>query len=327
MREAPAAWKERFVTQPDNRRVLHVVNPFETSGTWLKGGLHVHTTDSDGAFTPEETLRRYRGHGYDFLGISDHDVVTVPASVPDGMIWIPAVEYATSSNEGVAEQWHVVSVRTQKCLAVRGYPVKTILLLLREVSPFTILAHPYWSNQGGDDLLKLPEFPAVEVFNYGSERELERGHAEYLWDYMLSAGRRVWGVASDDSHHPEDVGRAWLMVRAQERTCAGIIEALRAGMFYSSSGPEFLGVEVKEEGVKVRTTAVQSISFLSDRMLGTHYAAEPGASLTEASYTYRGNETYLRAQARDAEGRGAWTNLLCSWETVSDESEATSHDE
>ena len=33
----------------------------------LKGGLHCHTTRSDGRGTPEEVIRMHAEHGYDFL--------------------------------------------------------------------------------------------------------------------------------------------------------------------------------------------------------------------------------------------------------------------
>ena len=42
--------------------------------TFLKGGLHTHTTRSDGRLTPEETLRYAASQGYDFLALTDHQI-------------------------------------------------------------------------------------------------------------------------------------------------------------------------------------------------------------------------------------------------------------
>src|SRR3972149_4893317 len=39
----------------------------------LKGNLHTHTHLSDGLFSPEAVIARYRQLGYDFLAITDHD--------------------------------------------------------------------------------------------------------------------------------------------------------------------------------------------------------------------------------------------------------------
>ena len=40
----------------------------------LKGGLHCHTTRSDGSCTPEEVMRLHRENGYDFLALTDHKI-------------------------------------------------------------------------------------------------------------------------------------------------------------------------------------------------------------------------------------------------------------
>ncbi|MBR5868928.1 MAG: hypothetical protein IKZ21_05730, partial [Clostridia bacterium] len=38
----------------------------------LKGGLHCHTTRSDGQVAPDEVIRLHHKNGYDFLASTDH---------------------------------------------------------------------------------------------------------------------------------------------------------------------------------------------------------------------------------------------------------------
>lgn len=40
---------------------------FSGDETMLKGGLHCHTTRSDGKGSPEEVIRYHHQNGYDFL--------------------------------------------------------------------------------------------------------------------------------------------------------------------------------------------------------------------------------------------------------------------
>ena len=47
---------------------------FAQGARLLKGALHCHTTRSDGAGTPEETIRYHAQHGYDFMALTDHRV-------------------------------------------------------------------------------------------------------------------------------------------------------------------------------------------------------------------------------------------------------------
>src|SRR4051794_15207266 len=57
---------------------------------WLKGNTHTHTLASDGDSPPEDVVRWYREHGYDFLVITDHDKVTRVDG--GGMVMIPGEE-------------------------------------------------------------------------------------------------------------------------------------------------------------------------------------------------------------------------------------------
>ncbi len=43
---------------------------------WYKGNTHTHTINSDGDSTPDEVVRWYREHKYNFLVLSDHNYLT-----------------------------------------------------------------------------------------------------------------------------------------------------------------------------------------------------------------------------------------------------------
>ncbi|MGZ5442768.1 MAG: hypothetical protein ACXW5U_18720 [Thermoanaerobaculia bacterium] len=81
---------------------------------------------------------------------------------------------------------------------------------------------------------------------------------EAMWDEMLTAGMRVWGVAVDDSHHlkrpwDKDValpGKAWVVVRTEKADAKSILGALESGEFYASTGVEL--EEVAPASVKVK---------------------------------------------------------------------------
>ena len=50
------------------------INGFTETGTWYRGNLHCHSTNSDGLLKPDEVAALYKEHGYHFLAISDHDL-------------------------------------------------------------------------------------------------------------------------------------------------------------------------------------------------------------------------------------------------------------
>ncbi len=43
---------------------------------WYKGNTHTQTINSDGDSTPDEVVRWYKEHGYNFLVLSDHNYLT-----------------------------------------------------------------------------------------------------------------------------------------------------------------------------------------------------------------------------------------------------------
>src|SRR5262249_12387105 len=43
---------------------------------WYKGNTHTHTLNSDGDSTPDDVVKWYREHGYNFLVLSDHNFLT-----------------------------------------------------------------------------------------------------------------------------------------------------------------------------------------------------------------------------------------------------------
>ena len=47
----------------------------EANAAWWKGNLHTHSLWSDGDDFPERIVDRYKKAGYDFVALSDHNVL------------------------------------------------------------------------------------------------------------------------------------------------------------------------------------------------------------------------------------------------------------
>jgi len=100
------------------------------------------------------------------------------------------------------------------------------------------------------------------------------------------------------------------MVRCQALNERGILEALRRGMFYSSTGPAICDVGIDGTLVHIRTSPVTSITFVADNGNGERWTAISGNPITEAYYALRGDERFLRVECQDANGNCAWTNPI-----------------
>lgn len=83
---------------------------FPKDGIWLKGNTHTHSTKSDGQITPEALAEAYKAHGYDFLSLTDHNMLLVHDYIPD-VIMITGTE-------------HDLEYNPNKCIHVVGLPLK-----------------------------------------------------------------------------------------------------------------------------------------------------------------------------------------------------------
>lgn len=267
---------------------------------WLKGNLHMHTTESDGSRAPQVAVDDFAARGYDFIMISDHDKVTPPTMVNHrGMVLIPG-------NEVSARGPHLLHVNAGKRIEPELDRQKVIDAIEAD-GGFAVMNHPNWSRDYNHCplpvLKRLQGYAGIEIFNGGADLALGSGVATDKWDAVLSAGRIVWCYANDDSHHDEEVGRGWNMVLTADRTAAGIVAALRAGRCYASTGVTIQSIEVKGAKVTVKTANADRIDVVTAFSQIQHTVN--GRNLTfDASELPYG---FLRIECFGPHGTKAWT--------------------
>jgi len=270
---------------------------------WLRGNLHAHTTASDGRRSMQAVINDYAKRGYDFLMISDHDIVTGAADyskVKDrGMVLIPG-------NEISARGPHLLHVDPGKRIAPVANRQKVLEGIARDRG-FAVFNHPNWQEHFNhcsfDQLAEWQGYLGLEIYNGTIGRLHGSPYATDKWDRLLASGRRVWGFANDDSHLPkEDVGLGWIMVAPRERSVSGLVEAMRAGTFYCSTGVEISQITVKGDRVQITAPNAQRIVALRD--VGRRVAQVDGTSLAvrmPAEAKYLRFELYGEGETR------AWT--------------------
>jgi hypothetical protein len=246
-----------------------VVTPFEGDGVWLRAALHAHTTNSDGELAPDLLVRHYEWAGYDVLAITDHWVRTEERSTRKLLV-IPSTELNATCGPS-EDDAHVLAlgVEADPDPPDSFAPLQEVVDWIRGHGGLPYLAHTYWSGLRTEQWEPCEGLLGIEVWNTGCELEIGRGDSSIHWDEALERGSALQGLATDDSHHPGyDSGFAWTMVHAAERTQEAVLEALRAGRFYGSTGPTIESVEVDGNAVVVRSSPAQSVTLVSARHRG-----------------------------------------------------------
>ncbi len=310
-----------------------IPGPFDVAGNWFRGCLHSHTTESDGWMPPERLVEHYRRAGYDFLALTDHGKLTDRASLSTpSFLVVRGTELDVGRSE-LGQRFHLVGVGIQDApRRDQGMTAADAVAEIHRLGGEAILAHPYWSGLTAGDLLGLDGCVGVEVFNTSCETGIGRGNSQYVMDEVLTRGKLVRFVAADDTHRPgADSLKGWTMVRAPELTEAALLEALRQGHFYASTGPEVRSVVLRDGRVEVECSPAQAIQLVCDPTRGSYIGAGgwagavrasrrrpeqmqeavvDGQLLTGATFELSRSPRYARVQVIDPAGRMAWTSPL-----------------
>jgi hypothetical protein len=293
---------------------------------WYKGNTHTHTLNSDGDSTPDEVVRWYREHGYQFLVLTDHNFVTSVEGLnalhgaDERFLVIRGEEV---SSRGGDKPVHVNGIDVERRVEPQtGSSIPDVLQrtvdAIRSASGVPHINHPnfQWALTA-QDLQRVRNNRLFEVFNGHPQVNQEGGGnvpgLEEAWDQILSSGTLLYGIAVDDAHtfkqpgNPRVAGpgRGWVMVRAPSLETRALLESLEKGDFYASTGvvlddleatPTTLTVKVKPE-----STSKYRIRFIGRGGRILSEVTEP-----TATYTFAGDEGYVRVKVLESNGRVAW---------------------
>jgi hypothetical protein len=298
-----------------------------TNPIWLKGNTHTHTTNSDGDSPPEAVAQWYRDHGYNFLFITDHEYLTPiePLNIafgrPGSFLVMAGQEITDSVNK---KPYHANGLGLRKVvLPNKGSSIVDSLQAdisnIRGSGGLAQINHPNfgWALTS-TELKALRDYTLLEIYsghpliNYLGGGGIPS--AEQMWDDVLSSGKLVYGVASDDSHHfkptndmsPALPGFGWIVVRARELSAEAVMNAIGRGDFYASTGVELedYSADTKSISLKIKEKRWSKYRVL---FIGKRGRVLAESVTNPAQYRFRGHEGYVRAKILESNGKMAWT--------------------
>ncbi len=300
-------------------------SPYQTQLNWYKGNTHTHTTNSDGDSSPNEVALWYLENGYDFLVLTDHNVVTNPEEAniaSDLMLLIPGEEVSATYRSafagskpihinGIDVDRKVEPIYEQESIE---HTLQENIDAIREANGIPHINHPNfrWAFSF-EELQYLERYNLLEIYN-GHPLVNNFGNAEHLgmeqvWDQLLTTGNQIYGIGVDDAHHfkgefkPDrsNPGRCWVMVQAKDLTKSNILNALENGRFYFTTGVSINEINVTETCYSVEVDEpFERVEFISNE-------GEIVATCTESPARTFPNGKYIRAKVYGVDGSFAWT--------------------
>ncbi|APZ55011.1 PHP domain-containing protein [Salipiger abyssi] len=302
------------------------LSAFTAPGRFWRGNLHTHSDRSDGVLPPQEVCRRYQAEGYDFIALTDHFIGAYGYPITDttpfrsnNFTTIPGAELHSGAMAN-GELWHILAVGLPEDFTAPDapgfHPVAgqesgpEIAARARAAGAFVAIAHPQWSGLTLADARSIDAAHAVEIYNHGCATGCDRADGAHTADLLLSEGRRLSLIATDDAHFSEpDHFGGWVMVKAEANDPELLLDALKRGDFYSSQGPELRGVTLERDAVRVECSAVSTVIVQGH---GSAATAQHGASMTGAELPLERlrNSPWLRVTVIDRAGKRAWSNPI-----------------
>lgn len=300
--------------------------PQRAASRWYKGNLHTHTLNSDGDSTPLEVATWYREHGYQFLVLTDHNFLTDPAGLnammgaAEKFLLIPGEEVTDSFQK---KPMHMNAINLAELVVPRhgssmAETIENNVNAIRQARAMPSLNHPnfHWAITA-QDMLAVKGLTHFEVYNGHPQVNNDGGGGfsslDQMWDVLLTAGRRVHGVAVDDAHQFKKFGKefsnpghGWVWVRSASLSADAITRALESGDFYSSSGVKLRDIRFDsgEYAIDIDSADWEKTTtyFIgaTGKVLATSFDKAPRYRPTAA-------DRYVRARIESSAGTKAWT--------------------
>jgi len=228
-------------------------------GLWLKGDLHLHSRHSQDSSNNSvaKIVAFSTSVGMDYICISDHDnhaggdvahhTWADPEFKSDSLLLLYGAEWTTARGHAVAmssrpyDHQRIYDVRDQRDIVIQA--------VKKELGIHLSANHPAGKNPF---LFSYDLVDSIEVWN--SSVWTTNTKAVFIWDRLLSSGRKLTGRGGSDSHHgvpdtPEQatkynieatqnyVGTPTTWVFAKERSSQAVVDALNNGRVSISANP------------------------------------------------------------------------------------------
>ena len=193
--------------------------------------------------------------------------------------------------------------------------INDIIKTAHEKGFLICLNHPSWSLLDATDYLEYEGLDMVEILNYGC-RLLGHSDDENVLDVMARHGKAPYCVAADDAHSGKSLGEhgsdslgGWVMIDSPALEYGQIMNSLKNGDFYASTGPEIYSIAREDNKVTVKCSDALSVYLSTDSRCRKQALAPKEECINEATFELVGVFDKFRVIVEDKYGKRAYSQF------------------
>ena len=193
--------------------------------------------------------------------------------------------------------------------------ISDMMNIAKNAGFFVTYNHPAWSCETSEQYCHYEGMHAMEICNYSCCVDGFEDYNPRAYDEILRTGKRIYCIGADDNHNGRpltsplnDSFGAYTMIKAEALEYKAVTNALLAGNFYASQGPEIKELWYEDGKVYISSSKASKIYMNSGMRHAVCHAANAGEYITETSFDIKEDDLYVRFTVEDEKGLHANTN-------------------
>jgi hypothetical protein len=262
------------------------------------------------------------------MDVNEHEIIPCPKYNKTNHVCYIALE----PDNFVNPMWHRTMYKTPGHVSENAYKaifdeskpdyfrryshegISEMMNIGREEGFFVTYNHPTWSKETYAEYTGFKGMHAMEMVNGSCLTLGYDEHNHRVYDDILRNGNRIYAIGTDDNHNKYPFGTkrcdscvAWTVIKAEKLDYKTVTDALLAGNFYASEGPEIYEFTFDDLTVHIKTSPAEKIQInYMTRGAGVVFAEDE--PITEATFVIPDDIVYFRLTVIDERGKCATTN-------------------
>lgn len=193
--------------------------------------------------------------------------------------------------------------------------INEMIRIAKEHGFFVTYNHPTWGREEYHQYVAYEGMDAMEIFNFSTYVSGNIEEDAHVYEELLRAGKKIYCIAADDNHNKFEEGNlrftsfgGFVMIKADKLEYKTVMQALKSGNFYASTGALIDELYIEDGKLVVRCPGAKRITFISSSRPAKSVFADSEDGVSYAEFKLKPYHEFFRVKVVDFNGKAAYSN-------------------